>query len=186
MSSYIFDSGLDAANPGSSMPSIEEVGISVSPEVSVESTVPVESQATPVEVTKEVAPAEAQATAQPAAEARPLAPPEGIQGRVFEHYEVAKKGETLSGLIMRGGIDSAFMAEDIAHLSATGKQNLIFNIVDQLTPEQLRSIGVISENKHLIHQGQRIDLAKLAEMARSMTVTVGGEKVSLITRALQL
>ena len=99
---------------------------------------------------------------------------------------IAKHGQTLTGILLREGMPSLVLPDDLAHLTPHGKQNLILNIINQLTPEQLKDIGVLSENQHLIKAGQKINLTKLAEIVKTMTVMVGGEKVSLVKRALEI
>lgn len=105
-------------------------------------------------------------------------------GKTHVHEMIARKGETLIGVLLRSGIHEAFLPEDIAKLSPQGKTNLILNIVNQLTPEQLHEVGITSGNSHILREGNKINISKLAELARNMTVTVGGEKISLIKRAL--
>lgn len=99
---------------------------------------------------------------------------------------IAKHGQTLTGVLLREGMPALVLPEDLAHLTPHGKQNLILNIINQLTPDQLKDIGVLSENQHVIKAGQKINLTKLAEIVKTMTVTVGGEKVSLVKRALEI
>jgi hypothetical protein len=102
-------------------------------------------------------------------------------------YEViARKGETLIGVLLRDGLTEILPIDDLDKLTPLGRQNLILNIVEKLTPEQLREVGILSGDKNLIQAGAHIDIKKIAEFARTMTVNTSEGKVGIIERALSL
>ncbi len=102
------------------------------------------------------------------------------------HEVVVRPGDTLTKVLLHGGIYEMFQPEDIAKLSWQGKQNLLANIVNNLTAEQLKDVGITSGKANLLKLGDTIDVMKLARIAKEITVTVAGEKVPLLKRALEL
>ena len=102
------------------------------------------------------------------------------------HEVVVRPGDTLTKILLHGGIYEMFQPEEIAKLSWQGKQNLLANIVTNLNAEQLKEVGVTSGKANLLKLGDTIDVMKLAKVAKDITVTVAGDKVPLLKRALEL
>lgn len=111
-------------------------------------------------------------------------------GGTLAHEVTVKAGDTLSHIIMSDGLAEIIPPEELSKLSTLGKQNFISNLVGQLSPEQLRSIGIESGDLKLMKVGEHIDIKKLAAIAKDMSITVntGGSlsKLSLLARALGL
>ena len=103
---------------------------------------------------------------------------------------IVKPGDTLSHIIMNNGLSEMMSPEQLEKLSTVGKQNFITNIVERLSPDQLKDIGISSGNLRSIQVGEHIDIKKLAEFVKDMSVTVTEEgapsKITLLKRALGL
>lgn len=120
----------------------------------------------------------------------PLSPPQVetpvsghvSEGRAFNHFVT---GNNLGGIISTSLTDM-FPSEDIAKLTVKGKENLIENIIKQLTPEQLKEVGLSSRNESILKVGEAVDIKKLSYLAHGMTVSFEGRNVSLIERALKI
>ncbi len=102
------------------------------------------------------------------------------------HEVIVRSGDTLTKVLLHDGIYEMFAPEDVAKLSWQGKQNLLANVVNNLNPEQLREIGITSGKANLLALGDKIDVMKLAKIAKEITINVAGEKVPLLKRALEL
>ena len=109
-----------------------------------------------------------------------------LAGHTIEHFENVIPNRTLTGIILHGGIFEMATLDDIAKLTVDGKQNFIQNLIENLSPEQLKSVGITSGNPDLLRLTDKINILKLAELAKTITVSVGGEKISLLARALQI
>ncbi len=111
-------------------------------------------------------------------------------GTTLVHEVTVKSGDTLSHIILSDGLAEIIPPEELSKLSTLGKQNFISNLVSQLSPEQLRDIGIGSGDLKLMKVGEHIDIKKLADIAKEMSITVntGGtpSKLSLLARALGL
>lgn len=106
---------------------------------------------------------------------------------VAKHISVVTPtNSTLTNILLNEGLPEMLSSDELAKLTAQGKQNLIGNITKYLTQEQLRAIGVTSMNADILKEGEIIDIKKLAEIAKGMTVNFNGEKVSLFERALKI
>ena len=105
---------------------------------------------------------------------------------ISPHEWIVRAGNTLSNILLHDGINQMFEPKDIAKLSWQAKQNLIENVTSNLTPNQLREIGISSGKAGLLKIGETIDISKLAAMAKNLEVLVGGERVPLLKRALEL
>lgn len=102
------------------------------------------------------------------------------------HEVIVRHGDSLSKILLHGGVNDMFSKEDLAGLTWRAKQNLLENIANNLTPNQLREVGITSGNVNILKLGEKIDVKKLADMAKDLTVLVGGERVPLLKRALDL
>lgn len=112
--------------------------------------------------------------------------PSGHTNFVGIHEVIVRPGDSLSKILLHGGINDMFNKEDLAGLTWKAKQNLLENIANNLTPNQLREVGITSGNVNILKLGETIDIKKLAAMTKDLTVLVGGERVSLLKRALDL
>lgn len=103
-----------------------------------------------------------------------------------EHFANVVPNRTLTSIILHSDGFSMFPTDDIAKLTSDGKQNFIQNLIKNLDPEQLKSVGISSGNPDLLYTKDKINLSKLADLAKHITVTVGGEEMTLLERALQI
>ena len=95
-------------------------------------------------------------------------------------------GDTLSNIILKNGLSEIYSPEQVAKLTWGGKQNLIENIMNNLSPEQLKEIGISSGNKSELTANMIVNMKKFAEFAKTMTVMVEGKPVLLFERALKV
>ena len=107
-------------------------------------------------------------------------------GPTLEHVVNVTPGKTLTDIMLSDGISEILRPEELAKMSAQGKQNFILNVISQLTPDQLKDIGISSGSKDILKIGETVDVKKLASFAKDMAVTTKEGKVSLLMRALGL
>jgi hypothetical protein len=105
---------------------------------------------------------------------------------VGTHEVIVRAGDSLSKILLHGGINEMFTQEELAGLTWKAKQNLLENIANNLTPTQLREVGISSGNKNILKLGEVINVQRLAAVTKELTVLVGGERVPLLRRALDL
>ncbi len=110
----------------------------------------------------------------------------GSLGTTLAHEALVNKGDSLTSIAMRELLPEVFTPEAIITLSNEAKQTFVANIISHLSPEQLQAIGIPGGSEHALQVGQKIDIMKLADMAKHMTLMVDGKEISLIERAYQM
>ncbi len=99
-----------------------------------------------------------------------------VSGQIIE----ISPGDTLSEVMM-DNISEQFPEFD--DLTPKGQANFVYNILANLSPEQLQEIGVKSGDADLISPENKIDFSKLHDIAKDMKITYGGKEMSLLERA---
>lgn len=99
---------------------------------------------------------------------------------VSENIVEISAGDTLSEVMM-DNISDQFPEFD--NLTPKGQANFVYNILANLSPDQLQEIGVTSGDADIISPENKIDFSKLHEIAEKMKITYGGQEVSLLERA---
>jgi hypothetical protein len=105
------------------------------------------------------------------------------------NFQDVLPNRTLTSIILHGGLLDHFSPEQMAGLTAEGKQNFIQNLINNLNAEQLKSVGISSGNADILKSGihgDKIDLAKLSQLAKKISIFVGGRDMTLLERALQI
>lgn len=99
-----------------------------------------------------------------------------VSGQIIE----ISPGDTLSEVMM-DNISEQFPEFD--DLTPKGQANFVYNILANLSPEQLQEIGVKSRDADLISPENKIDFSKLHDIAKDMKITYGGQEMNLLERA---
>ena len=110
----------------------------------------------------------------------------GSLGATSVHEALVNKGDSLISIAMRDLLPEVFTPETIITLTTDAKQTFVANIINHLSPDQLQAIGIPGGSEHALQVGQKIDIMKLAEMVKDMTLMVDGKEISLIERAYQM
>jgi hypothetical protein len=97
-----------------------------------------------------------------------------------------RKGDTFTSIAVSLLVPEVFTPEVLEKISPELKKTFVANVINNLSPDQLKKIGIISGNADLIEAGKTIDIKLLAEMAKQMTVVVGGVKVPLVSQVSKM
>jgi len=110
----------------------------------------------------------------------PVSQIENAVGSGVEQLVEISSGDTLSQVMM-DNIGEQFPGFD--DLSPKGQANFIYNILSNLSSEQLKEIGVSSMDTDVLSLNDKIDFQKFHDIAKDMSITYGGESLSFFERA---
>jgi len=109
-----------------------------------------------------------------------------IMGTTTTNMAFIRPGDTFTSIAVNSLIPEVFTPEVLEKISPELKKTFVANVINNLSSDQLKLLGVTSGNANHIKAGKTIDIKLLANMAKQMTVVVDGTKVPLVSQVSKM
>jgi hypothetical protein len=95
-------------------------------------------------------------------------------GNIFEYDVPVQEGDTLSGVMMKSLPEYG----DFSQLAEQNQQIFVDNVVNNLSPDQLKEVGISSGDINRMKPGETIDMKNLYNIGKTMKVNFKGIKMT--------